>query len=222
MWLTIYRVILGLLGLGIVVFVHELGHFLGARAMGIGVEAFSIGWGKPILKKKFRGVEYRLGLFPLGGYCKMQGDGNFEEAYNKQLQGEKPEEGSFLGVSPYRRIVACLAGPLFNLIFAVLVLSCIWGIGFEVNTLSNRIVLVSEIVPGEAYPADEAGLQTGDRIVSIMGRNTETFLDIQEIVAVNAERDLSLQVVRDGRHIDLEVRPAMDRSTGAGRIGIYF
>ena len=69
--MLIYRIILGLIGLGVVVFVHELGHFLAARFMGIGVDAFSIGWGKPILKKKIGDVEYRLGLFPVGGYCKM-------------------------------------------------------------------------------------------------------------------------------------------------------
>ncbi|MDR0313862.1 MAG: site-2 protease family protein, partial [Treponema sp.] len=77
------KIILGLFGLGIVVFVHELGHFIAARLVGIDVEAFSIGWGKPILKKKIGAVEYRLGMFPIGGYCKMKGENEFKEAWEQ-------------------------------------------------------------------------------------------------------------------------------------------
>jgi len=220
--MLIFKILLGLIGLGIVVFVHELGHFLAARLMGIGVEAFSIGWGKPILKKKIGTVEYRLGLFPLGGYCKMKGDSDYAEAYEKSSQGISAEEGSYFAANPFRRIVACIGGPLFNLIFAVLVLSAIWGIGFEVNTLSNRIVLASEIIPGTVNPADEAGLKTGDRIVKILGKKTETFLDIQEIIATHPDEELSIQVERNAGILDLSVRPVMDKSTGAGKIGIYF
>jgi regulator of sigma E protease len=220
--MLIYKILLGLIGLGVVVFVHELGHFVAARLMGIGVDAFSIGWGKPILKKKIGEVEYRLGLFPNGGYCKMKGDGDYEAVYNKSMEGQKAEEGTYYAASPMRRAFTCLAGPLFNLIFAGLVLSAIWGIGFEVNTLGNRIVLASEIAPGSINPADEAGLKTGDRIISIMGKPTETFHDIQAIIALNPGTELPIVVERDGKVLELSVTPLMDRSTGAGRIGVYF
>ena len=216
--MLIYKIILGLIGLGVVVFVHELGHFLGARAMGIDVEAFSIGWGKPILRKKIGGVEYRLGLFPLGGYCKMKGENDYGEAFK---EGAKPEKGSYLAAHPFRRIFACAAGPAFNLLFAVLVLAVIWGIGFEVNTLSNRIVLASEITPG-LNPADEAGLLTGDKIISVMGKETGTFHDIQEIIATHPDQNLPVRIERNGRIMDLTVRPLMEKSTGAGKIGVYF
>jgi len=219
--MLLYKVLLGLLGLGVVVFVHELGHFLGARLMGIGVEAFSIGWGKPIFKKKVGEVEYRLGMFPLGGYCKMKGDNEFEEAYRNNQNGIKAEEGSYYAANPFSRIVTCAAGPLFNLVFAVLVLSVIWGIGFEVNTLGNRIILASEISPG-INPADEAGLKTGDIIMEIKGKKTETFHDIQEVIALHPDEDLPIMVNRNGSILSLNVRPAMDKSTGAGKIGVYF
>jgi regulator of sigma E protease len=220
--MLILKIILGLAGLGVVVFVHELGHFLAARLVGIDVEAFSIGWGRPILKKKIGTVEYRIGIFPVGGYCKMRGENEFQEAFEKK-QKEIPQlKGTYYGTGPLRRIVVSFAGPLFNLIFAVLVYSIIWGIGFEVNTLENRIVLASDINSAERYPADEAGFRSGDRIVRIDGREIANYHDIQEAVAPNAEKNLSVTVERDGETEELRVRPALDKNTGAGKIGVYF
>ncbi|MDR0998071.1 MAG: site-2 protease family protein [Treponema sp.] len=219
----IAKILLGLIGLGLVVFVHELGHFLAARLVGIDVEAFSIGWGRPILKRKFRGVEYRLGMFPLGGYCKMRGENEFQEAWENRRKEIPPVPGTFFGANPFRRILVAFAGPFFNFLFAVLVLSVIWGAGFEVNTLGNRIILASEL--GEAdqnYPANQAGLETGDRIISINGVDTPYYHDIQENIAVNPEKNLALKVERDGTILDLTVRPSLEKSTGAGKIGVYF
>jgi regulator of sigma E protease len=213
---------LGILGLGVVVLVHELGHFLAARLVGIDVEAFSIGWGRPILKKKVGTVEYRLGMFPLGGYCKMRGDNEFQEAWENRKNAVAPDPATFLGAAPFRRIIVALAGPFFNLVFAVLVLSVIWGTGFEVTTLDNRIILASEISEDQQYPADEAGLKTGDRIIGVNGKKTAYYHDIQENIAVNPDKNLVLSVERDGSVLDLEVRPSLDKSTGAGRIGVYF
>jgi regulator of sigma E protease len=228
--MTLFKILLGLIGLGIVVFVHELGHFLAARLVGIDVEAFSIGWGRPVLKKKIGAVEYRLGMFPLGGYCKMRGENEFQEAANfwDQKAGGKDQEkleavkGTFFGAGPFRRMIVSFAGPFFNLIFAILVLSVIWGIGFDVTTLENRIVLASDITGGTGYPADAGGLKTGDRILSINDYKTPYYHDIQENIAVNAEKNLSFEVERDGEKLELTVRPSLEKSTGAGKIGVYF
>ncbi|MDR1059425.1 MAG: site-2 protease family protein, partial [Treponema sp.] len=213
---------LGLVGLGVVVFVHELGHFIAARLVGIDVEAFSIGWGKPFLKKKLGSVEYRLGIFPLGGYCKMRGENEFQEAWENHEREVRAVKGSFFGAGPFRRILVAFMGPFFNLIFACLVLTVIWGRGFEINTLENRVVLVSDIQEGVSYPADEGGLKTGDRIIEIKGRPIATYHDIQENIAVHPEENLPLRVDRDGRILDLLVRPSLEKSTGAGKIGVYF
>ncbi|MDR0289885.1 MAG: site-2 protease family protein [Treponema sp.] len=218
--MLILKIALGLFGLGIVVFVHELGHFLAARWMGIGVEAFSIGWGKPILKKKVGDVEYRLGMFPLGGYCKMRGENEFREAWESNASGVEPVKGTYFGASPWRRIVVCFAGPFFNLVFAALVMSFIWGFGFEVQTQGNRIVLASEFDGGGLYPADEAGLRSGDRIIEIDGKEIKYFHEIRRSIAINPDKQLSLAVYRQGEIIYLAITPELDKSTGAGRIGI--
>jgi len=219
--MVIVKILLGLFGLGVVVFIHELGHFLAARLVKIKVEAFSIGWGNPILKKKLGGVEYRLGMFPVGGYCKMKGETDYNEAWNNMRNGIKPEEGSYLAANPASRILVSFAGPFFNLIFAIVLLCFIWGFGFEIKTLDNRIVLASEVT-NESYPADSAGLKTGDRIVEINGKEIAYYHEVQENIALNAEKTLPIKVERDGYIHNFQVTPSLDKSSGAGKIGVYF
>ena len=214
----VINIILGLIGLGIVVFFHELGHFLAARLVKIHVEAFSIGWGNPILKKKIGSVEYRLGMFPVGGYCKMQGESN---AWENPDNARNADEGSYLAASPWRRIVVSFGGPFFNLVLAVILLSFIWGIGFEINTVGNKIILASDIVKGETFPADTAGMRTGDSVIKINSVNITYYHELQEMIALNAEKPLMITVERDGRELLLNATPSLDKSTGAGRIGIY-
>ena len=225
--MLIVKILLGLVGLGVVVFVHELGHFIAARLVGIDVEAFSIGWGKAVLSKKIGGVEYRLGMFPIGGYCKMRGENEFAESWENRRDGVRQEAGTYFGARPAARILVSFAGPLFNLLFAMLVFTVIWGTGFEFTTMDNRIVLVSDVFPGEDYPATRAGLKTGDRIIGINRKKVENYYDIQSLIAVNAEKELHFTVLRedaDGRSkkLDLYIEPEMERSSGAGRIGVYF
>ncbi|MDR2782510.1 MAG: site-2 protease family protein [Treponema sp.] len=219
----VLKILLGLAGLGIVVIVHELGHFIAARLAGIDVEAFSIGWGKPVLKKQIGAVEYRLGMFPLGGYCKMRGENEFEEAYKNNRNAISPVKGTFFGAKPWQRILVAFAGPFFNLVFAALVFSIIWGVGFTTLTMGNRIVLASDIVGEEtAFPANAAGLESGDRIIAIDGAPVETFGDIREKIAINPEKKLSLKVDRGGSVQDISITPNLDKNTGAGTIGVYY
>jgi regulator of sigma E protease len=220
--MILVKIALGLIGLGIVVFVHELGHFLAARLVGIDVEAFSIGWGNPILKKKIGNVEYRLGMFPVGGYCKMRGENEFNEAYEKHKSGVEPVKGTLFGAHPLARILVFFAGPFFNLVFAALALSVIWGIGFEIQTLGNKIVLASEYDVGSVFPADEAGLQTGDRIIEVNGKKINYYHEVQENIAINPGKQLSVTVDRQGKPVNILVTPDLDKSTGAGRIGVYY
>jgi regulator of sigma E protease len=127
--------------------------------------------------------------------------------------------GTFFGVPPWKRIAVAFAGPLCNFIFAVLVLSVIWGRGFEVETLENRIVLLADI-DGGSYPSDQGGLQSGDRIVEIRGRPVSNYRDIQENIALNPGEDLSVTAIRDGENLRLTVRPKLN-SDGAAKIGVY-
>ncbi len=219
MFLTI---ILGLLGLGLVVFVHEAGHLIAAKLCGVEVEAFSIGWGRTLYAFQWKGTEYRLSLFPLGGYCKMKGEASFRKAVEQNSDELPREPGSFYGASVWRRIVILLAGPAANFVFAIIVLSLIWFFGFSFETFQNRIVIGAEYgqAVADESPALEAGLQTGDRIVAINGRETPYFREIQQLIATNAEEQIELSVERNSEEITVSATPMLDRQTGGGVLGI--
>jgi regulator of sigma E protease len=219
---VLIKIILGLIGLGVVVLVHELGHFIAARLTGIEVEAFSLGWGKPVLRKKIGSVEYRLGLFPLGGYCKMKGEAEYQAAISSPGKEISRAPGSFFGAKPWKRIIVSAAGPLANVVFAAFVFMLIWGAGFEIRSLDNRIVLVSDVNPGERFPADDAGLKTGDRIVEISGRPVTNYYDIQENIASRGGRATLIKVLRQERALEINLVPRIDQSTGAGKLGVYY
>ena len=218
----IARILVGLLGLGVVVLVHEIGHFIVARLMGINVEAFSIGWGKAIWSRKIGGVEYRIGILPIGGYCRMQGEAEFRDALTNQKDEIPRDKGTLYGATPLRRILVAFAGPAANALFAIIVLSFVWGFGFEVHTLSNRVVLASEIDNAGTYPADKAGLMTGDRIVEVNGKPITNYQEIQESIAPYAGEKLKIKVDRSGSRLDMDIIPKLDSDTGAGKIGVYF
>lgn len=217
-------ILFGILGLGIMVFVHELGHFLAAKANGVAVEVFSLGWGRALFGVRYRGTVYQLSWFPLGGYCKMKGDEGLREASRSGSDEVGAEPGSFFAASAWRRIVIILAGPLANLAFAILVLSAIWWIGFRIDSPESRIVLASEhtidAVTGTT-PADAAGLATGDRIVRVDGRDIANFQELRGRIAAAPERTLQLTVERGGALLALPITPELDPATLAGRIWVY-
>ncbi len=217
------NIVIGLIGLGVVVFVHELGHLLAAKAVGIDVEAFSIGWGKKLWGFTRNGTEYRISLFPFGGYCKMKGEEMLVKAWEAGDSTIPAEKGTFYGATPWRRIAVAIAGPLMNVVFAVIALSLVWFVGFTIQTFENRIVLASEYQhynQVQARAATEAGMQTGDYVVAINSEPVEHYREIQQRVAQAPNQQLVFRVLRDDQEREVEVTPELNRETGAGQIGI--
>ncbi len=219
----IINILIGLIGLGIVVTVHEFGHFIAARLTGIEVEAFSIGWGKPFFRHKFKKTEFRLSAVPVGGYCKMKGEEMFKRAVDEDCQEIPKDPGSLFAATPLRRIITYLAGPGFNFIFSIISLGIIWFIGFTTYTYENKVILISDFQPAEngiEYPADTAGIKTGDRIIEINGNSVNSFYDCQNYIAKNPEKLIEIKLLRNGKTISTNLKPLLDRETGAGYIGI--
>jgi len=135
-----------------------------------------------------------------------------------------PEEGSFYGASPWRRIVVAFSGPAANFLFAAASFSLVWLIGFSYQTFDNRVVLESDF-PGRpaetSYPAAEAGLATGDYITSMDGNPVETYRDIQEAVAGKPGKPIHVTYRRGDSTGTLTLVPALNRESGVGRIGVY-
>jgi len=208
-------ILLGIISIGILIFIHELGHFLAARSTGIKVEVFSIGWGKGIVSFKWKDTKIQIGWIPFGGYCKLAGDSPRDEIQ------EKPYE--YYSSSPYKRILVALGGPAFNYLFAIFLFTLIIIIGYEIKTYSNRIILArdSELtsISGQT-PAQQAGLQDGDIIVEINGKPIRNWDDITEHIVRNALKPVQIKVRRDSQVYQTMAIPELDTETGRGLIGI--
>ena len=163
----ILTILFGVIGFGIMVFVHEFGHFLAAKRLGIEVEAFSLGWGKRLVGVQVQG--HRLPPFdhPVRRLLQDEGRAADRPARGRTRSPGPPEPGSFFAASPWKRIVVAVSGPLANVLFAVLVLTAIWWIGFRVYSDDNRIVLATDYSLDSFAtppPATLAGLASGDRV----------------------------------------------------------
>ncbi|MBN1797305.1 MAG: RIP metalloprotease RseP [Spirochaetales bacterium] len=221
---TITIILWGGLGLGIVIFIHESGHFIAAKILGIEVETFSLGWGKKLVGFTRKGTTYQLAVFPLGGYCKMKGEHVLTDALQNNVKEIPREEGTYFGVPPWKRIIVSFSGPFANLVFAVIVLTFIWWIGFPVYSPDNRIILASDYALDSfptAPPAAQAGLKTGDRVIAVNNNEINNFKDMRKIIAISAREELQFIVERGPETFALSVIPDLNKEDGRGTIGIY-
>lgn len=171
--------------LGILIFVHEMGHFLVAKFFGVRVEIFSLGFGKKILSYKKGDTTYCLSIIPLGGYVKMFGD---------ELGANLPEDQkkySFTHKPVGQRIAVVLAGPLMNLFFAILVFAVVAVLGEEVRTPKVGDIQTNTV----AY---EMGFRSGDRIVSVESVPVKTWDEFVHQISINTGKELSIEVKRFG------------------------
>jgi len=217
----ILKILLGLIGLSLVIVVHEAGHFIAARLSGIKVEAFSIGWGKILYSKKWKDTEFRLSLFPLGGYCKMQGEQAMIQAWESKSKTIDSEDGDMYGALWWKRIIVSLSGPFMNLIFATLIFLFISIIGYNIYYYPSRVVLASEFTDRHDYPADISGLKTGDLVTAVNGKSIDRFDQLQEAIVLHPDTEMPLTVKRNGKSVSLTIRPELNKETGAGYLGIY-
>lgn len=190
--------------LGILIFVHELGHFIFAKLFGVGVEKFSLGFGPKLIGKKVGETEYLLSAFPLGGYVKMVGEG---------VEGELSDEEkarSFAEKSPLRRIGIVVAGPGFNLIFAWLVFIVIFMVGVPSATTK-----VGEVVKDK--PAAKAGMVAGDVITAVNGKKVDRWEEMAAEIAAVKEPSLAIEVKRGNETKSFRLSPEM--RTGKNLLG---
>jgi len=181
--------------LGIMIFLHELGHFLAARFFGIRVEIFSLGFGKRLWGFKRGGVDFRISLFPIGGYVKMAG-----EHLGEERSGDPNE---FLSRPRHQRVVVMLAGPLMNMLLAIFLVAFNYTVGVEVPAFYHGPATVGFVA--EKSPAARAGLQTGAEILALGGAPVRDWADLQLQAISFSRQTVPVQVRREGRPLELTI-----------------
>ncbi|WMS41184.1 RIP metalloprotease RseP [Acuticoccus sp. MNP-M23] len=191
--------------LGLIIFVHEMGHFLVARWCGVAVDAFSIGFGPELFGWNDRyNTRWKLSVVPLGGYVKFAGDENAASVPDRDaLSGmsEAERKTSFFLKPLWQRAAIVAAGPVANFILAI----AIFAIYFSINGRPMADAMVSSVQPDS--PAAAAGFEPGDVIVAIDGDKVASFSAVQRVVASAAGETLTFTVTRGGESVDLVATP---------------
>ncbi len=203
-----------LLLFNLLIFVHELGHFLAARWRGLVVDRFAIWFGKPLWAKTIGGVEYRLGWIPAGGYVSLPQLASMESVEGK-VKGDKE---NLPPATPLDKIIVAFAGPLFSMLLAIFFAVIVFVVG-KATSEAEATTVIGLVAPGA--PAEEAGLLPGDRILSIDGMPIERWGGMNKSVLwgiVGGQNDtVALRIERAGEILDVEVTPRVVERQGVGR-----
>jgi len=195
-------IILAILAFGVLIIVHELGHFALAKLNGVRVEEFSIGMGPKILSKQGKETRYSLSLFPIGGYVKMMGE-----------EGEVEDERSFSAKSPLRRISIIIAGVFMNYVLAIVIFTAMtYNFGYR-PTIAGDIE--------KASPAYEAGMMKGDNIIRIANSKVFSFDDIITDIYLSKGETINFLVERNGEKKEIAITPKIN-DEGQYKIGMGF
>ena len=190
----VYAVVL----LGILIFVHELGHFIFAKSLGIKVLKFSLGFGPKVIGKKYGDTEYLLSAFPLGGYVKMLGQSDTPEEEEEISEAEKHRAYNFQPI--WKRFTVVFSGPFFNLCFAVLIFFLVF-----MNGVPYMLAEVGAITPDS--PAARQGIMKGDRVIEVDGKRIIRWDEMTEIIHNQPGKELTVRIDRSGSPLTLMVRP---------------
>lgn len=210
--ITVLYIVACVLLFAFAILVHEFGHFIVARKLGLDVEAFSIGFGPVLWKKKVNGVEYRLSAIPLGGYVSIP---DVDPEGTKALEGEKVKgvgvKGERVEIPAWKELLVAVAGPAMNIVLAVVlavVLSLVPGAKF-----GQLEPVIGTVLP--EGPAAEAQLQQGDRVLAVGGREVSTWTEMQTEVQISGGKPVEFRLRRGEEEIVAEITPRQDERSGA-------
>jgi len=214
--------------IGIMIMIHEFGHFWAARFFDVKVETFSFGFGPRLFGFKRGETDYRFSLILFGGYVKMAGELLPEEAGKQRdpsilLTGA--QESSTAADDPralpnkprWQRLIISFAGPFMNIVLAVGVLTGLYMVKYPKVSDADKEAVIGHVVPGS--PAAKAGIQDGDRIVKFDGRNKPSWNDIMLKEFISADRPLPVTIQRNGSQFDTTVTPILSQKLGVGYAG---
>ena len=196
--------------LGVLVFVHELGHFVVARRNGVRCLTFSLGFGPKLLQTKRGDTVYCVSAIPLGGYVKMAGD-----SPDDNLEGKEDE---FLSKTKWQRFQILIAGPAMNVILAIVVMTVVLLQGAQVPLYEDQPPVVGSVA--EDSPAAAAGIRPGDRILRVAGREVSTWEELVYAVVPRADREIDVVLRRDDGAQTVQVTPVGQTEYNLGDLGV--
>jgi regulator of sigma E protease len=196
--------------LGVLVFVHELGHFLAARRLGVRVLTFSLGFGPKLVKVRRGDTEYCISAIPLGGYVKMAGENPDDPRTGR------PDE--FLSKTKWERFQILIMGPAMNIILAVVVMAIVLAQGAEVPIYQDQPPVVGAVSPGS--PAEGAGIMRGDRILTVAGDQVDTWDDLFIAIGTRPDREVAVTLLRGGQTQSVSMRTVSETRFEIGNIGV--
>ena len=196
--------------LGLLVFVHEFGHFAVAKFFGVRVEQFAIGFGKRLFGFRRGDTDYRVNLLPLGGYVKMAGENPFDN--------RSTDPAEFMNKPRWQRFFIAIAGPAMNILMAIALLTGLYMVRYEHADFQDQPVVVGVVEPNS--PAAQIGLQPGDRIVRFANKQNPTWTDLVYEMAPNAGQPLEIAVQRGQEILVKQITPAADSRDRTGNIGV--
>ncbi|NLK37720.1 MAG: site-2 protease family protein [Epulopiscium sp.] len=197
---SISSIIVAIILLSILVIAHEFGHFIVAKKSGILVEEFAVGMGPKLISHQFGETVYSLRLFPLGGFCRMLGEDQ-----------DCHDERSFQEKSLWKRAAVVVAGPIMNFILA--------GVFFFGLAATTYIMLPQVSLLTEGYPAQQVGIQLGDRIIKLDGKMVGLFEDVELIMREADGSPMEVEVIRQGQKLAFSITPMLSTEDGTYKIG---
>ncbi len=193
-----------LIMIGILVTIHEFGHFIFAKMFGVKVEVFSIGFGPPIVRWKGKETVYQIALIPLGGYVKMYGEDSMTEPVQGKSEKDTLDPRSFAAKPRWQKMLIAFAGPLFNIVLAIILFAAAYMIGIQQPKYLNEPVVVG-YVEKNSY-AEKAGLKPGDKIIAIDGEPVKNWKEFTIKIGMKAGKTVVLDVLRNGKIISVTVK----------------
>ena len=205
---------------GFTIFIHELGHFLVAKWCGLKIDAFSLGFGKPLWKKEIDGVEYRLSVLPFGGYVALP---QMVDVGTDRIEGTRRDD-SLPPVSPWKKIAVAVAGPAFNILFALFLGLFVWTIG-RASVPAEQDSVISWVEPGSE--AEQKGVEVGDNVLSVQGVGRDkprTVRNYEDFAIETMKHDavtLITSNVFSGKKKAFELKTYREPYTNFGHKGIW-
>jgi regulator of sigma E protease len=196
-------IIIAIIIFGILIFVHELGHFTAAKFFGIKVHEFAIGMGPALFKKTKGDTKYSLRCLPIGGYVSLEGEDTPSD-----------DEGAFCKKPAYARLIVLVAGAVMNIIIGFIVFVIIYAFAKQI-----QIPVIDKVV--ENSPAYVAGLMEGDRIVDINGSKVNLQSDVTYAIHKNGGKVADITVIRSGAEKTFQIEPMLDKASNLYKIGFY-